>query len=428
MRDVFGEYYSPDDEEYKKFLTRGLIVLDANVLLAPYRLDTGARNQVFELLHSLRERIWVPYQAGWEFFKNRPNALSGEDKVYRDLEKPLEEAKGKIEAHLKSLVRHPVVTDDEKVRLIRYLEDAMSLVSKLSTNRDEKLENALRSDSVLQKWESILSGRIGVEPSAEVRSKWEGLAAERYKNSQPPGYRDEGKQDNQFGDALLWLELLDQIDGSGTPVLMITNDVKEDWYRRQSGRTIGPRVELVREMRDHGSVYYQQRLAAFLERASTLLAKPVSEEAVQQVSRSAQSEYPMQFLLAVRHALMALYPDVNAIIAPELGDALRPDLAVHFRNFAIGIEAFHQSQPVTMKDLRYVSRLVVDSGLDALMVVSTGPVSPTARKRLRELERETPVVVELVEFDAGGSLEEVAASFEMLIGRLRRRHVNSWEK
>lgn len=428
MRDIFGEYYSPNDEEYKKFLTSGLIVLDANVLLAPYKLDAGARGQVFELLYSLRERIWVPYQAGWEFFQNRPNALSGEDKVYRDLEKPLEDAKGKIEAHLKGLAGHPVVTDDEKVRLIRYLEDAIALVSRLSTNRDEKLENALRSDSVLQKWESILFGRIGSEPSAEVQAKREEAAAERYKNSQPPGYRDEGKQDNQFGDALLWLELLDHIDGSGAPVLMITNDVKEDWYRRQSGRTIGPRVELVREMRNHGSAYYQQRLAAFLERASTLLAKPVSEEAVQQVSRSSQSEYPMQFIHAVRHALRARYPDVNVIIAPEVSDALRPDLVVHFRNLTIGVEAFHQSQPVTMKDLRYVSRLLMESGLDGLMVVSTGPVSPTARKLLREIEKEMPVVVELVEFDAGGSLEEIGASFEILISRLRRRHVNSWEK
>ncbi|MET7287742.1 PIN domain-containing protein [Streptomyces sp. NPDC005573] len=428
MREVFGEYYSPNDEEYKKFLTSGLIVLDANVLLAPYRLDSEARNQVFELLYSLRERIWVPYQTGWEFFQNRPNVLSGEDKVYRDLEKPLEDAKGKIEAHLKSLAGHPVVTDDEKVRLIRYLEDAISLVSRLSTNRDEKLENALRSDSVLQKWESILVGRIGAEPSMEVRSTREEAAAERYKKSQPPGYRDEGKKDNQYGDALLWLELLDHIDGSGTPVLMITNDVKEDWYRRQSGRTIGPRVELVREMRDHGSPYYQQRLAAFLERASTLLAKPVSEEAVEQVARSAQSEHSLQFLHAVRRTLVERHPDANAIITPEIGNGLRPDLAVHFRNFTIGVEAFNRSQPVTMKDFRHLPRLMADSGLDALMVVSAGPVSPTGRRRLRDLERENPVAIDLVELDAGGSLEDVAASFDMIINRLRRRNTNSWEK
>lgn len=69
MRAAFSEYYSPTDDEYQAILTAGTIVLDANVLLAPYKLGADARKQTFSILESLRDRLWIPYQAAWEFLR-----------------------------------------------------------------------------------------------------------------------------------------------------------------------------------------------------------------------------------------------------------------------------------------------------------------------------------------------------------------------
>ncbi|MFE6066477.1 PIN-like domain-containing protein [Streptomyces sp. NPDC056525] len=432
MRTAFSEYYTPDDEEYGKFVREGMIVLDANVLLSPYRVDADTKKQVFSVLEDLKERIWVPYQAGWEFFQNRPNVLGGEDKVYANLEKPLEQALNSLQAHMKTLKGHPVVTSEEQSRITRHLDDALALVRRLSETRDEKLEDALRTDSVLLQWESVLTGRIGEAPTEAVREERLKEAEERYSRQAPPGYKDADKPlANRYGDALLWLELLDFLkgrgEGIGDRVLLVTNDTKEDWYREQSGRTIGPRVELIKEMEGIGVSYYQQPLSGFLRRSSQFLQKAVSQEAIQQVKRASISDY-REYEAIVISVLNAAFPEMeNNRGATSNGDSSLPDVVIDSEGVSFGVE-IRMRTTLGLKDVSHLQAMANISRLAGLLVVTPGRVTESAQEYLEQQRRNGGPIVTILDWVPDQEPIELIHGIRRFRRRLRERKIKSWEK
>ncbi|MCZ4125296.1 PIN domain-containing protein [Streptomyces sp. H39-S7] len=430
MREQFIEYYTPADIEYKKFLTDGILVLDANVLLSPYKVDATTRNQFFSMLENLRDRIWVPYHAAWEFFQNRPSVLSGEDKVYQNLEKPLQDARDKVRDHLATLVGHPVVTETEGVRLIRHLEDALSLVAKMSSGRDEKLEDALRSDSILAKWEKILEGRIGSKPSEDDSKKYEDSAKERYDKGVPPGNLDAKKLTNKYGDAIIWMQILDYAKSNPAPVLLLTNDVKEDWYRRQSGRTIGPRVELVREMKNVAGVeYYQQRLSAFLSRASEILQQPISNEAIEQVSRTSGLEFSSELERAVAQTLSSIVPmrEIYRAINPSAEPPM-PNLRFNTSAGSAGIEVVNHSKPLSSLDISYLAEMVQESGIKGLLVVSSSGFTRVAQQEIDTMANRSNYHIEAIHWKESMPEEFLRdAIFRLLEKPISKSVKNIWK-
>ena len=77
----------------------------------------------------------------------------------------------------------------------------------------------------------------------------------------------------------------------GVPLILLTDDEKDDWWWRFSGRTIGPRPELVHEFAEasEGRRLLMYTTLRFIDEASTRLRSetPVSAEAVNEVERVA---------------------------------------------------------------------------------------------------------------------------------------------
>ena len=68
------------------------------------------------------------------------------------------------------------------------------------------------------------------------------------------------------------------------PIILITDDRKEDWWLKHNGQTIGPRPELVGEIKIKASVeFYMYQADPFMEHANTHLAKPVKQEVIDEV-------------------------------------------------------------------------------------------------------------------------------------------------
>jgi len=64
------------------------------------------------------------------------------------------------------------------------------------------------------------------------------------------------------------------------------NGLKEDWYLKLHGLTVGPRVELINEMREEAGVaFHAQTMARFVESASSLMQFTVKGTTVSEVSR-----------------------------------------------------------------------------------------------------------------------------------------------
>ena len=76
--------------------------------------------------------------------------------------------------------------------------------------------------------------------------------AERRRSDKiPPGFKDK-----RPGDYVLWRQTIDAAKRSGRPVVLITDDRKEDWWWIEQGETTGPQSALVAEMRKEAGVQF----------------------------------------------------------------------------------------------------------------------------------------------------------------------------
>ncbi|BAZ86876.1 hypothetical protein NIES806_30930 [Dolichospermum compactum NIES-806] len=115
----------------------------------------------------------------------------------------------------------------------------------------------------------ILNGKIG-NPYSDLLYIYK-LSEERFKYSVPPGYEDAKKKPvpDMYGDAILWLQLIDYAKSEKKPIIFVTDDDKEDWWLESGGKTISPRPELVQEMLTEAGVktlqnLYKKQLAALV--------------------------------------------------------------------------------------------------------------------------------------------------------------------
>jgi hypothetical protein len=106
----------------------------------------------------------------------------------------------------------------------------------------------------------------------------------RYKELTPPGYKDEKSKSEphrKYGDLVLWYQLIDKATEAQKPVILVSDDVKEDWWWEAKGMTLGPRPELVAEMRNRASVaFYMYQPSRFMEQAGKLLDEKVDQSAI----------------------------------------------------------------------------------------------------------------------------------------------------
>lgn len=98
----------------------------------------------------------------------------------------------------------------------------------------------------------------------------------------PPGYEDAGKIDPS-GDYLVFRQVMDHAREHNLPVVLVTDDVKGDWYRQQQDIDFGARAELREEMMlEAGVPLVIMTTKTFLEHANAHLGAAVSPETVEQ--------------------------------------------------------------------------------------------------------------------------------------------------
>jgi hypothetical protein len=162
-------------------------------------------------------------------------------------------------------------------------------------------------------------------------------ARQRFKDNRPPGYRDAGKKDNFAGDYLIWVETLREAIIRSVNVLLVTGDVKDDWWRIESGQAKGPRPELVAEMADIAGVkLFMLRPDSLLYHASKILPGTVSEESVLDVT-SVSSRVPPSWNTGDAVAFL-LRGSVAALARQATANSLLPHLKELFR-FQFGYDA-----------------------------------------------------------------------------------------
>jgi len=353
MRTQFSGYFDPTQEQLQALWAEhdSVIALDTNVLLGLYRMPENSRKEIIELLTRLKDRLWVPYHVVLEFHRNRLEAMRAEFAAAKQLGKDARIAYDAFKAAISNdRVRDRACWPQIAEKLTEIDKKADELFKVAKAESDHYISpNA--PDSVLSFVETLLEGRIGARPlDQQVVDSAEKHAAERFKIKMGPGYFDQEKAgdtyvfdgliyDRQYGDYMVWRELLNHSRENKTKRLMlITSDVKPDWWldtKSVSGKR--PQPELVMEILREASVdcFWMYTLSDFIKNARTFLRANVTQRAITDARQAeagprregtAVTKYEGQrrpLLKENIRTVLSGYASTLVTVTPHLGAGLR---------------------------------------------------------------------------------------------------------
>ncbi|MGC4863759.1 PIN-like domain-containing protein [Micromonospora sp. DT41] len=292
LSDGFEHYLVPDAEAIKAAITRGLVVLDSNVLLELYRFAAPARTELFEVLEQIGERLWVPHQVRLEFHRNRLSVMSSQEESYQEVLKTIDEVRlsqSTVISKIRELAKRvllPKEARDELLQLVsRGLDDAERVMTELRSAHGSP--GGFAEDPILERLQRLFAGRVGESLDAGELAAVREEALRRVEAQEPPGYRD-GSKDDPTGDYLVWYQTLKEAAMRKLPLLLVTRDAKEDWFLRLKGQTICGHPRLIAEAKDFAGVSaIIMQTQSLLYHARSFLETAVSEETIRQAESSA---------------------------------------------------------------------------------------------------------------------------------------------
>lgn len=290
MRAEFQEYYRPTEQEFEAIWKDCFFAFDANVLLNLYFYSRPTAATYMTVLGLLKDRLWLPYQAGLEYQRNRIGVVAKVLKGYDEARKSLEQVRSLV--HSKS--QPPFLSEELVGKLDQLFEDA-------NREMDESVADLSAfgsSDPIRDKLDGLFSGKVGTRFPDVQLEKIFAEGKDRYKIKVPPGYMDEkGKPGNDmFGDLVIWKELIEKAKGDKRPMVFVTDDAKEDWWYIEAGRTHGPRPELLREfLSETQQPCYLYSSESFLRNADQFLAANVDQKALEEIADAHERDRLLTF-------------------------------------------------------------------------------------------------------------------------------------
>lgn len=243
MREQFPGYYFPKDEEFAQKFKECVFCFDTNVLLNLYRYTPESRDNLIKVLEAFKDRVWLPHQVGFEYQRRRTDVLLGQIGLSGKLEGILDAS---IE-QLEQLRRSSLFMVNSMIDPIK--GEINDIKKKLQEKKEEK-PNLMTGDPVFDAVTELFDGKVGAPYKEEKYKEIYKSGKDRYDAKIPPGYMDRSNNPNdtdQYGDFVLWSQLLDYAKTEERPIILVTDDAKEDWWREVRGEKLGPRPELISE-------------------------------------------------------------------------------------------------------------------------------------------------------------------------------------
>ncbi|WP_394548138.1 PIN domain-containing protein [Priestia aryabhattai] len=280
MREIFFPFFKYNDETINRIWENGIIIIDTNALLNTYRMHSDARKQFFDVLHhkNLNPKLWMPYQIGWEFFRNRKKAIDESLDALKFAKEDIKKGMQKLSS---------IVTKSG----LKYHEDFLAQVQQELDEFNKKMEVTFRDynkknknrrsdfyrgnnlkeiDPIVNTINSIFRGKYA-EPVKHKELLSHYTQGEfRFSLAMPPGYEDEIKGDyRKFGDFIIWEEMIKKALSSEKPIIFVTEDHKKDWWQTdEKTHKKSPLPELIKEFKDRtDQLFYMYSYKEFIEEA-----------------------------------------------------------------------------------------------------------------------------------------------------------------
>lgn len=308
MRKLFPGYYQKTQEQLAELWRQATFAFDTNVLLNLYRYQPKTRDEILNLMEKLEPRLWLPYQVALEFHRNRMTVLKDQRSAYKKLQDTLQKQRGQVLRDFEPYARHSSIDIVRLKELVgKAFDEAQAVVREAKKSHPDFVSN----NSPLHRVEALFSERIGPPYSPEQLSGLYAVAEQRFAAQIPPGYEDAGHKPGvrQYGDVILWQQLIDHAKQQHTPLVFVTDDRKSDWFQDINGQTVGPRPELTQEMWEQAGVeFHMYRPDQFLREASAYLGVDADQEVLDDAKETGADEAELQALLeASRREFADLY-------------------------------------------------------------------------------------------------------------------------
>jgi hypothetical protein len=252
MRERFSGWYPRSADQVAAIWSAAIFVPDANVLLHCLRHPANVREELLRLFDVLKDSLWIPYQVGLEFHRNRLDVEFGAQDAYDRLGKEYETTLTQVRERLRQLRAHPVISVEREIAALDiFLEDFRSRMITASADHP-----AAAIAAAVDRVTDLFHGKIGEKWKAEQLNTLKKEGEERYAKKIPPGYKDSKKDASEldkFGDLIIWKDMIGKAKSDNRPIVFISDDSKEDWWWIHRGRKLGARPELIEEFRTNAN-------------------------------------------------------------------------------------------------------------------------------------------------------------------------------
>jgi hypothetical protein len=306
--------YNINEDLEKKLFEDSLIFFDTSALLDFYYFSDDSKTEIYQkLFEPLKGRLWITSQTEYEFLKNREKVLSKPIEIYNALTNKIKnqndsghldeisnlinliltKVKSELSGQLKTLKektskkdKHPFLEnfsfeniEKETEKLQNYVENYQtsylsfkSEIQNIIENQKEKLNQILTKDTILEAFQKYFQSTDPLNFNAILEIVAEGKL--RYQNEIPPGYLDEENKIGfqKFGYLILWKEILAKSKISGKNIILVINDLKEDWwFYNDKSKPTAPRHELIKEIFDSTkNSFWMYDINSFLFKSSEI--------------------------------------------------------------------------------------------------------------------------------------------------------------
>lgn len=306
MKDYFKGFYNPIEELLEKAWTSDetLFVLDTSVLLNLYGYAEQTREDFFDLLKLLGDKLWIPYHVGLEYQQRRLEVIKSEKAIFNKIIENLNKIEKVFQNDFKQLVlkrRFPKLHEKTE-ELHEEIGKLISSYKKSVTDWDNKQPCVRSHDSIREKLDELTAGKVGEPPkNQDWLDNLYNEGKERYENKIPPGYKDYDKSksdqntffynglkyDRQYGDLILWKQLINKAKEENIKnVIFVTDDSKEDWWyiiESRGKKQIGPHANLQNEIYREAQldIFHMYNTSSFLESGRKILSLGVHDSSIQ---------------------------------------------------------------------------------------------------------------------------------------------------
>ncbi len=280
MKSNYPEFFDSDPAKLEALWATATFAFDASSLLDFYRLSDDTIQKYFQAIESVKDRLFLPYQADFEYSKNRKQVIGDQIALFPKVAN----VQAAIQTNLSVKAddhRNPLSSMLDVLQKTAELEKVLLEIETLL--EQEKKCFHVRATMTDGRLDRLFGPSVAVKP--DNLDAMRAIAKERYSKLMPPGYIDDKtkhaaiKQEcdspkgkvlgDPFGDAIIWQELLaspyDQL-------IFVTGERKADWWLEIHGKR-SPRPELIREMREKGKEFYLYSVDSFIEHALNSLPK-----------------------------------------------------------------------------------------------------------------------------------------------------------